>query len=70
MATKQETEIALKILKTIAEAIRKAHKIPSGHLYAMLIPHLTLDQYNMVINALKKMKLVEEKYHELTWIGN
>lgn len=70
MTTQEEVEIAKRILKAIARAIREAGSIPSGHLYARLMSMLTLDQYNMVIGTLKKMKLVQEDNHLLTWIGN
>ena len=70
MATKQETETAIRILRAIAETIRELGKVPSGHLYARLMDKLSLDQYNKVINVLKHAGLVEEKFHELKWIGD
>lgn len=53
----------------IAEAIRKLGTVPSGHLYASLMGHLSLDQYQQIIGRLKRAGLVSESYHELTWIG-
>ncbi len=67
-ATKTETEIALRILKAVAEAIKELGSIPSGHLYARLMGKLTLDQYNLVIGALKKAGLIKEEHYLLTWI--
>ena len=69
MATEQEVQIARRILKAVAEAIRELGNVPSGHLYTRLMSMMTLDQYDMVINALKKLKLVKEQNHLLTWIG-
>ena len=69
MATQQETEIALKILRAVAEAIRELGNVPSGHLYARLMDKLTLDQYNKVINCLVKAKMVTNSNHLLTWVG-
>ena len=68
MSTEQ-TKATLEIVKAIAEAIRALGSVPSGHLYARVMGCLSLSQYNQVIGILKKQGLVEEKYHELTWIA-
>jgi len=70
MATKQEVKAAIEILKAVAETIHDLGRVPSGHLYAQLMNFISLDQYNQIINMLKKAKLIEEKFHELIWIGN
>ena len=69
-ATKEEIKIALEILKAVAEAIKALGSIPSGHLYARVMNKLTLTQYNLVIDQLKKTGVIEEKSHMLIWIGN
>lgn len=57
-------------LKTLAEIIRTAGRIPSGHLYAQLAGLYTLDQYNAFIGVLKRAGLVKESgFYELLWIG-
>lgn len=53
----------------VAEAIRALKSVPSGHLYAQVMAHLTLDQYNAIIQTLKNAKLIREEAHLLTWIG-
>ena len=66
---KSQQQSTLRIVKAIAEAIRDLGSVPSGHLYARVMGILSLDQYNQVIGILKKQGLIEEKYHELTWIA-
>jgi hypothetical protein len=58
-----------KVIAAIAEAIRGLREVPSGHLYAQLMGHMTLDQYGQVIAILKRAGLVEEKSHLLRWVG-
>lgn len=53
----------------IAEAIRELKEVPSGHLYARVNQHMTLDAYNRIILALKTAGLVKEQNFLLTWIG-
>ena len=59
-------------LKSIAvkvgQALFLAKEIPSGHLYAMLMGELSLDEYTEIITILKKAGLVEEKHFLLSWI--
>ena len=40
--------------------------IPSGHLYAMLMGHINLDNYNSIINVLKKAGKIKESNFLLT----
>lgn len=63
-------ELAIRmIVDAIVEAIRDARQIPSGHLYAVVMGHLSLNQYTTIINVLKEANLVNESNHLLTWIG-
>ena len=52
-----------------AEAIREAGRIPSGTLYAMLMGKMDFQAYSVLIRTLKNAGLVEERTHELIWIG-
>jgi hypothetical protein len=69
MKTLTPQEAAIEIIKTIAEAVRSLGSVPSGHLYARVMGTLSLDAYTRVIESLKRMGLVEEKNHLLTWVG-
>lgn len=53
----------------LAEAIRDLGRVPSGHLYARVMGHLSMEAYNSAISILKMSDLVEERSHELIWIG-
>jgi hypothetical protein len=70
MTTPTESEIknAFIFIKTIADSIREAKRIPSGTLYAVLMDKISLSEYEKVIAILKKSELIEEKNHELIWI--
>ena len=68
--TREQIVAALKALKALADAIRDFGRIPSGHLYAQVMGHMSLETYNSMIARLKGASLVvEEKNHELIWIG-
>ena len=60
---------ALKIAAVVGDAIRELKSVPSGHLYARLMGHMSLDSYNGCIRLLKQANLVEESNHLLTWVG-
>lgn len=53
----------------LGAAIKQLGEVPSGHLYARVMGHLTLEQYTWLIDALKRAHLVEEKNHVLRWVG-
>lgn len=69
-----ETELrpaAIAIVRAIADAIRIAEEIPSGHLYAMLMEFgIELQAYQNVIDLLIRAELIEkDRSHLLRWIG-
>lgn len=67
--TKEQAKAAIQTIQLVAEIIREAGSIPSGHLYAALMAKgMELEGYNFVINFLKDAKLVREEFHVLHWI--
>jgi hypothetical protein len=60
---------ATSILIAIAETIRELKRIPSGHLYALLMPRMTHAQYEEAIGILERAGVVRKIDHELAWIG-
>lgn len=59
-----------RLVVAVAEAIRELGEVPSGHLYAVLMGQLSLDQYNAVIAVLVRAGLVEKQpSHLLVWKG-
>lgn len=67
--TKQQRDAALLAVEAVASAIQALGTVPSGELYARVMSHLSLQQYESIIRALKAAKLVDEKNHLLRWIG-
>lgn len=65
-----DTQAALDIITAIAEAIRDIGSVPSGHLYATVMGHMSLQTYESIINMLVRSNLVRrDGNHLLTWIG-
>ena len=67
----ETTKAVLTLVHIIGSAIREAGEIgiPSGHLYAMLMGKVTLEQYEAVVNLLKRQKIISESNHLLTYIA-
>lgn len=56
----------------VIETVRELGEAPSGPLYAALmakVPILTFGDYQEMIAALKRTKLVVEKNNVLVWVG-
>lgn len=69
MTTSSQLNAAMAVTVAIAEAIREAKEIPSGHLYAVLMNKVDLEGYQRIIQTLKNAGLVEDKGHLLKWVG-
>jgi uncharacterized protein YutE (UPF0331/DUF86 family) len=68
--TRRQLEAAIQALKALAEIIRHAGEVPSGELYARLMGRVTLEDYNRLIETLKRAGLVTETPgHLLRWTG-
>jgi hypothetical protein len=54
----------------VAEAIRALGNVPSGHLYANVMTHMSLSEYQSIIDALVRTKLVtQDGSFTLRWTG-
>ncbi len=63
-------ERALKMATALAEAIRDLGSVPSGHLYAHVMGHMSLETYEALIDTLIAADLIEQDCsHLLTWKG-
>ena len=60
---------SIEVAATIAEAIKDTREIPSGTLYALVMSHLSLSEYQSVIDMLVKVKLITNNGHLLRWVG-
>lgn len=59
----------LNVILALTEAIRDLGEVPSGHLYASVMSHLSLAEYQQVIAAIVSTGLVTQSNHLLTWVG-
>ena len=65
-----QAKAAAGVVLAVADCIRELCTVPSGHLYARLMGHLTIDDYQSVIATLARAGLVREHpSHLLEWIG-
>jgi hypothetical protein len=69
--SKQEVHGGLNTIRAVADAIKEANEIPSGHLYAAVMQWVDLCGYEKIISILTRAGLVEETPgHLLKWKGN
>lgn len=55
-----------RLVCAVLESIPQSYGAPSGHIYALLMGRLSLDQYNGMISALKQCDALKEAGHLLT----
>lgn len=60
---------SLEITVLLGQAIREAGETPSGHLYAHVMSHLSIQQFETLIQNLINAKCVSKRGDVLTWIG-
>ena len=65
--TSEEIKAGLNTIKAIADTIKELKEVPSGTLYAQLMGIMTLDQYQRVIDILKRSGIVSESVNVLKW---
>lgn len=68
-ATSEQIADSVSMISALSESIRQAGRIPSGHLYAMVIDRLSIEHYERLITVIKRAGLVVEVANELRWIG-
>lgn len=70
MATPEQIKAVVEAVKLIAETIKELKEVPSGHLYAHLMQHISLDTYNQIIGILiESGRVHQDQYHLLSWVG-
>jgi hypothetical protein len=67
--TKDQILAAVGRVQAIAEAIRELGSVSDGKLYTGVMSHLSLSEYQAIIEILVKAKLVSNTGHMLVWIG-
>ena len=59
----------LHFIRILADSVKEAGRIPSGHLYAAVMGIATLEAYQSCVETLKRSGLIKEVNHELIWVG-
>jgi hypothetical protein len=67
--SEKQIDAQMRIISAVASAIASLGEVPSGHLYAQVMAHMTLEQYQRVIAVLVRSGLVADKGHLLKWTG-
>ena len=67
--TTEQAQKLIEFMVSIASAIRESGGIPNGHLYAQVMGKMSFDQYQDMIETMKKMSLIKEENHLLTYAG-
>ena len=58
------------LIAAVAETIRDLGSVPSGHLYAQLMGHMSFESYEAIIGWLVRSGVVRrEPSHLLVWTG-
>jgi hypothetical protein len=60
---------ALNTIFALADAIRELREVPEGHLYARVMTHLSLDEFDAAMRVLKNNKMIKIEHRMITWIG-
>ena len=65
--TKEQIGSALNVLMAVADAIREAKQIPSGHLYAVLMGKIDMQGYTAIIRTLCNSGVIRQDGQMLVW---
>ena len=67
---RNEGIVAVQVVGAIADAIRELGSVPSGHLYARLMGHVSLATYQTIISNIANTGLIRvDGNHLLVWTG-
>ena len=65
-----EALASVRVVGAIADAIRELGSVPSGHLYARLMGHMSLATYHTIISNIASTGLIRvDGNHLLVWSG-
>lgn len=67
MTREEKAKAAWQAVKDIIfDTVKDTNGVPSGHLYAMLMGHMSLDIYNKLVSELKQEGKIQESGYFLT----
>ena len=64
----ERVKAGLSLMVAVAETVKDLGQVPSGHLYAVLMDQMTFDQYNRIVDIMKRAGMVTEQNNQLTWV--
>ena len=67
--TPEHLKLAIELVRAMAETVKAKKEIPSGHMYAMMMGTLDLDQYQKAEGFLLRTGLVKKEGDLLKWVG-
>jgi len=67
--TREQIVGALNTVVALGQAIKELKEVPSGHLYAHVCGHMSLESYEAAIRMLTKAGLIKVENHLITYIG-
>ena len=67
--TPAEVKTAIKIMAAVASSVKELGRVPSGHVYAMLMGRMDFQQFQAMENCLLKTGLVKKEGDEYVWKG-
>ncbi len=66
-STAEQVKASLNAVFVLGGAIRELRQIPSGHMYAMVMAFLSLEQYEQAVSILVNAKAIRRKGDVLVW---
>ena len=68
--TSDEIKATVQIIKAVADTIKELKTAISGHLYAVMMPYCSLEQFQKIISILERSKLITISGDIITWNMN
>ena len=65
--TSEDVRATVQTIKAVADAIKELKTAISGHLYAVMMPYCSLEQFQKIIGILERAQLITVRGDILTW---
>jgi hypothetical protein len=70
MDEKAQVLATIRLLAAVGEAIKEQSPVPTGVLYAAVMPMFSRHTFQIILDILKNAQLIEERNNQLRWIGD
>lgn len=68
MAINTQIKAGVNFIIEVARTIRELGQVPSGELYAILMPYISLETYNALIAKYEELGFIKVENYLITWI--